>query len=116
MIKEIVIEVGAEGGSLTLFRGKHELDQDWRFFLGRNECAMAGLLSDEDLKGLSLSNNSDFVHTWDEALKLMDKYPWHRLHPVYARNDCAVLIWAALQARTNDKTVLQRWRDVLHNR
>ena len=114
MIKEIVLELGAEGGSLTLFSFKSQPSTNWHFFLACNESALANFLSTEDLDGLSLTGNSNYVQTWDEALELLDNYPWPRLCPVSIHKDYSDQIWIAIKSRTDDELVLQRWRAAIH--
>ena len=79
---EIVVEVGCEGGSITLFRQRKPGDA-WKFRIGTNESALYDLLSEEDLVGIgSAVRESRYVSSFDEALKLLDKYRWSEMLPI----------------------------------
>jgi len=82
---EIIIQVGAEGGSISLL-GKIE-KCDWIFMLETNETALKYLFDDEDLGG-DLVSKSNVEYSWEGALKLIDQYPhWPGLHPVLVHPD-----------------------------
>ena len=51
MNRETILEVGAEGGSLTLFGNRDDAGQ-WRFWTQTDETTMNYLLDEEDLRGL----------------------------------------------------------------
>jgi len=57
--------------------------------MATNESAMYDMLSEEDLVGLGpAAKESGSVHSFAEALNLLDRYPWYRLlaldvHPEY---------------------------------
>lgn len=77
---EVIIEVGAEGGSLTIF-GKRNAIGDWSFFSEKNEIALADLLTEEDRGGSTAFERSDDVNSFDEALKLLEPYSWFHFNP-----------------------------------
>src|SRR5208282_2757906 len=82
MLCEVVLEVGAEGGSLTL-RRERDADGDWQFWVERNETALYDLLSEEDRSEIGgYFAQTGYVYSFHEALDLLDKYPWFRLYPV----------------------------------
>ena len=76
--REILLEVGAEGGSLYIARFKHT-DQTWRYVCVINETVMADF---EEFASDELYKESGVVTTFEEALKMMDKYPWPKLYPL----------------------------------
>jgi hypothetical protein len=66
---EVVVEVGAEGGSISLIGTRR--DCGWAFSWATSESI------DED----SFFEESAEVGSWEGALRLLDKYPWQTFHP-----------------------------------
>jgi hypothetical protein len=94
---EVILEVGAELGSLTLLgtRAAH----GWRFRIQTIDQS-AWLLSDDDEDtGPKTYRLSDWVDSWEEALALLDKYPWHRLHSLVVHPEFAQRVWTAVQEK-----------------
>jgi hypothetical protein len=91
----VLLEILAEGGSLTIVGIK--ADTGWRCRLVRNECALYDLLSGEDREGLVFYEESRWG-TWEDALALIDKYQWHRLHPGKVHPEFRQRVWAAVQS------------------
>ena len=60
MVKEVVLEVGSEGGSLTILR-EQITGKDWQFRVLRNEAALYDLLSEEDRKGMEFHEKSKYI-------------------------------------------------------
>lgn len=71
---EIVLRIAAEGGGITLIGIRK--DGGWTF--RRNVRDWTPELLDEDW----LAHESRPVATWEEALDLLDQYPWHVLSPM----------------------------------
>jgi hypothetical protein len=88
---EVVIEIGGEGGSITLYglRTNH----GWAF--SRKVIDQTPELIDEDW----IKSNSDCVHSWEAALQLLDRYPWPKLYPISVYPDFQERIWTAVQER-----------------
>jgi hypothetical protein len=96
---EIVLEVGAEGGSLTLLRAKAK-SGEWQFWIERNETAVYDLLSEEDRGEIGkYFAQTGYVHSFQEALQLLDKYPWFRLYPVEVHREYRSFILAEVRKR-----------------
>jgi hypothetical protein len=74
----LILEVLAEGGSITL-KGLHR-DGEWRYVVFVNECAL-------DDEGGELSEIP--YGTWDEAARRLERYPWPRMHIEYVHPDFA---------------------------
>jgi hypothetical protein len=80
---EIVLEVGSEGGSLTIVRERIG-EAVCQFRMERSEAAIEDLLSEEDRRETrNYFERTECVNSFHEALHLLDKYPWFRLHPLY---------------------------------
>ena len=114
---EVIVKVGAEGGSLTLVGIKAA--NGWRFRAIRNESTLYDLLSEEDREGLVFRDESDWVDSFDASLALLDKYPWHLLIPLQVHPDFRRQVWTAVEERyRTDKREgpdrLDRWDRLCH--
>jgi len=69
---EIIVDLGAEGGSVTLYGFRTE--RGWLFSMETSEL-------DE------CPQRSGVVDTWPAALNLLDKYPWVSLFPISVHPD-----------------------------
>jgi hypothetical protein len=105
MNRETILEVGAEGGSLTLFGNRDDAGQ-WRFWTQTDETTMNYLLDEEDLRGLgSLVNASESVSSLTEAFVLLDKYPWHCMVPLQVHPEFLTVILSEIQKRGTPEEV-----------
>lgn len=89
---EIILEVGFEGGSLTIL-GVNSAP-GWRFCVVRDETTMAALLDEEDLAGEPLWDACGWFDSLESALARLDKYHWHKglplqVHADFRRQICA---------------------------
>jgi hypothetical protein len=75
--EEVILEIGTEGGSLSIQRFRAP-DDTWKFILITDESTMADFLDEEDL--MDLVKRYPPVDTFEEAIQLMNKYPWHEMH------------------------------------
>jgi hypothetical protein len=91
---EIIVEVGAESGSVTLYgirsnRGwifsRHSIDQSAAFLAEPSHVL-----------------DSQSVSSWTEALALLDSYPWHRLYPLQVHPDFREAVFDAVKVRYGD--------------
>jgi hypothetical protein len=96
-----------EGGLLTPLGIKSA--DFWRFRLVRDESTLADLLSEEDRQGIEFWSESDWVDSFEDALQLLDKYPWHWLHALQVHPDFRRQIWAAVQDRTARERQENKW-------
>jgi hypothetical protein len=72
-VGKVILELGGEGGSLTV-EGMRAAD-GWRFRFVRDESGLSALLDEEDCKGLVFRHESDWVHSFETPLGLLDNYP-----------------------------------------
>jgi hypothetical protein len=75
-----------------------------------------GLLP-EEFDGPEIRKELGMVDSWDAALRLIDRYPWHRLYPLVVHPEFRARIWAAVQNRFEGdqgfaETEIERWRDL----
>jgi hypothetical protein len=52
-----------------------------------------------DAEGLEFWHESDWVKPFDTALAVLDRYPWHMLHPRQVHPDFRGQVWAAVEER-----------------
>ena len=105
--REIILSVGGEGGGITL-QGVWTRD-GWRF--RRNVVDQTLVMIGE---GDEIRHDSQFTSSWDEALGLMDRYPWQHLYPLQVHPEFGHAVWAAVQKRCVGECsehALERWRD-----
>src|SRR6266478_4551080 len=109
---EVIIELGAEGGSLALHGIRTE--QGWLF--SRHLVDWTPELINEG----RIQGKSTCVDSWDAALCLLDQYPWYKLSPIVIHPDFKDRIWVAVQQRLHDdgeisKSKLKRWYEFCHH-
>ena len=111
---EIIVEVGAEGGSLTI-QGKHRSDTGWRFRMVRNEVALSENCIDDSEPNdtADFLEHTDYLDSLSEAFKLLDKYPyWIELFIVEVHPEFVEQVLAEVRSR-GKASVESRWRDAL---
>jgi hypothetical protein len=105
--KEIIVEIGAEGGSITLFGVRDGVK--WRYHMSVADWTPE--LIDQE----RLQHDSDGAFSWEGALRLLDRYPWQALSRVRVHPEFRKKIWTAVQKRCGKylraRAVLERWRE-----
>jgi hypothetical protein len=112
---EVVVEVGAEGGSIALLR-EIKAGEDWLFRIKTNEAALYELLSEED--GIEVGERlpqTGHVRSFHEALGLLDAYPWSSLHPLKVHPEFLDAVLREVRKR-GSQTEETRWRQELKHR
>jgi hypothetical protein len=91
---EIVLKVGAEGGSLTLLRAR-SAGEEYHFWMDCDETTLADFLVDGDQIGADdLRSRSGVVSSLEEAFRLLDRYPyWPSLEPLEVHPDLRLEIF-----------------------
>jgi hypothetical protein len=112
MTRETILNVGGEGGSLTL-RRERMADESWRFSAALNEMAIYESLPEED-RGTpgDYLQQSGYVESLEEALKILDKYPWFRLYPRNVHPEFFDTIMSEVRKRGGELEET-RWRELL---
>jgi hypothetical protein len=98
---EIILGIAAEGGSITLY-GQKDYKGNWIFCRGVADHTPT-FLSDDNGKGENISHSSAHVKTWEEAIALLDKYPWAMLSGIEVHSEFRDRIWSAVLKRLEDK-------------
>ena len=102
-IREMVVQVGTEGGTVTLTRAQTQAG-GWQFLVTEDEGTLLSFLSDEDRAGFG-----DTIHelgpvaTWEEALALLGRYPLERMTPVVVHQDFRPAVWGAVVQRQQSR-------------
>ncbi|WEN41952.1 hypothetical protein CKCBHOJB_01534 [Thauera sp. GDN1] len=106
--KEVIVEVGSEGGSLTLYGIQSA--GGWQFRAETNEAA---LLDDEDMPD---SPERPWAETWRSALKQLDAYPWTQLRAVTVHPEFCDRVFKALKTREKKGLAVDwgQWGNVLN--
>jgi hypothetical protein len=106
--KEVIVEIGAEGGSITLFGVRSP--QGWLYT--RSVGDWTPELIDEE----RIQHDSNVVDSWEAALGLLDQYPWHRLSPLHVHPEFRRQILAAVQKRfessDDPRGRMEKWREL----
>ncbi len=82
---------GAEGGSITLFGVRSP--RGWLY--SRSVDDWTPELIDEE----RIEHDSNVVDSWEAALGLLDRYPWHLLSPLHVHPEFRRQILAAARKR-----------------
>jgi len=108
---DVIIKVGGEGGSIAL-EGWKDSEGNWEYSVAINEYALCDLLDDEDKHLLEYEpeKNRETVHSWEEAIKLFNKYSWRELRPMRVHEEFKEKVWNEVQL--NSKRHIERWRRV----
>lgn len=105
--KQPILEVIAEGGSITLYGLRSA--GCWQFRVETNEAAMD---IDEEMPDVP---KRPWVDSWYSALEQLDRYPWPQLYPRLVHPEFGEPIFEALQVRKAEGKFFDwsRWRHVL---
>lgn len=108
--KQVIVEVGGEGGSITLFGIRFH--DGWRFRVERAESALLAMLDEDD--DIKLPEYR-WVKTWSNALKQFDTYPWPHLYPLAVHPEFRNKVLKALQIREKKGAFVswEEWQQVL---
>ena len=77
LVNEMVLQVGAEGGDVTLV-GRRVPDGAWQFARVTEDQTEALF----GAGGEAILAESAWVDGWEAGLELMDRYPWAMLYPL----------------------------------
>lgn len=107
--REIVLQVGAEGGSLTLVR-YHVSGEKWQFAIIRDESTLADFLEEKDK--VDLFETLDSIATFEDAIALLNKYPWPNLCPLVVHPEYANRVLEIIERSCNPWAKAE-WKDFL---
>src|SRR6266851_9124039 len=103
---QVILQLGAEGGSVTLYG--IETERGWLFYVSD--------WSPELIGEERIQHKSPVVNSWEAAVALLDQYPWQRLSPLMVRPEFSERIWSAVRERLEKDQAsglyLDRWRNI----
>jgi hypothetical protein len=104
---QLILEVGADGGSIMLFGRKS--GSGYLFTVTTNEAALL-----DDIEHHSVPARPWVP--WGEALQQLDTYPWVRLYPLSVHPEFQSAVKAALKERgiSGRSKTMQNWAPVFH--
>jgi hypothetical protein len=106
-IPETVLEVGAEGGSLSILRQWNE-HGTWEYRCLRDEMTISELLPEgESVNRDDLFEKSDHEDKFEDALLRLDQYPWFRLIPLKVHEDFADLMLREVEKRGGKEAAVE---------
>lgn len=76
----IIVEIGAEGGSLKVL-GRLDDNCTPNYSIQLRDQSLE-LLSEEE-SGSTIHRDSEWTASWDNAMKSLGRYPWPMLYPLY---------------------------------
>ena len=105
----VVLQAGAEGGDVTLI-GRTTDAGAWAFARVTDDQTEA-LFGDSgvEIKAPSF-DDLEWVATWEDGLRLMDRYRWARLHPLAVHPEFVEQVRAAVEERLA-KESQDRWTE-----
>jgi len=106
-----IVEVGAEGGCITLFGWKTNKG-NWRFLRETDERTLLGMMPKGDATGLIFRSSSEAVTGWKAALKILSKYPWRELYPLFVHPEFADLVWKEIENLNEECYSFSKWGEV----
>ena len=109
--KEIILDIGGAGGSITLCGVKSSKGK-WKYFKESNESFVFDMLDEEDQESITPVSRTKYVQSIEEALLLLNDYPWVKLCPMEVHPDFLDTILAEVR-RVGGQTEVKRWKKLL---
>jgi hypothetical protein len=109
--QELVLKVGAAGGSLSVW-SVNAKDDTRSFVVITDESTLKDFLDKKDAAGINFKSKTALLSSFDDALNVLDRYPWHRLYPLFVHQDFIDLVLKAVVKRGGEEEV-DRWQHKL---
>ena len=100
----VILQAGVEGGDVTLI-GRTTDAGSWAFARVTDDQteALFGESGDGVIEAPSFEN-LEWAETWDDGLRLMDRYQWARLYPLYVHPAFVERVRVAVEERLAKET------------
>jgi hypothetical protein len=106
----VILRAGAEGGDVTLI-GRTTDAGTWVFARVTDDQTEALFgESGAPIEAPPAPKPDDWVESWDDGLRLMDRYKWARLHPLYVHPAFVERVRVAVEERLA-KEAQDRWTE-----
>jgi pimeloyl-ACP methyl ester carboxylesterase len=106
-----IIEIGGEGGSITLYGWKSDKGK-WHFLSETNERTILDMIQKDDAAGLESQPRSGTVTSWKGALKILSRYPWQNLYPLFVHQEFVDLVWHEIENLGEKCNSRSEWENV----
>ena len=106
--QELVLKIGAAGGSLSVW-SVNAKDGTRSFLVKQDETTLKELMTKEDAAGITFKNKTGSLHSFADALTVLERYPWHLLYPMFVHQDFIDPVLTAVMNLGGEKEV-NRWR------
>jgi hypothetical protein len=109
----VVVEIGAEGGSIKFLARS---DDDGRLEYSVTMRDQTLTIIDEDERGNVIRRSTDWMGSWNDAVAVLDRWPWPMLHPLRIHPEFRYRVLVAVEGyrdrcgRAATATALSRWR------
>lgn len=110
-----IVEIGGEGGSIALYGWQTDKGK-WRFLRETNEHTILDMMKKNDAAGIESQVRSDTVSSWKGALKILSRYPWKMLYPLYVHPEFADLVWQEIENMKEECYSRDEWENVCGKR
>jgi hypothetical protein len=99
----VILQAGTEGGDVTLVGRVTDATGVWAFARVTVD-QIEALFGDSgvEITAPPALKPEDWVDGWEEGLRLMDRYPWARLHPLAVHPEFIDRVRVAVEARLAD--------------
>jgi len=106
--QKLILKVGAAGGSLSGW-SVNTKDGTPSFVVKTDESTLKEFMDDVDTNGLSFKSKIGSLHSFTDALIVLERYPWHLFSPLFVHQDFIDPVLKAVVNLGGEKEVT-RWR------
>jgi hypothetical protein len=105
--QETVLEIGAEGGTLSIVRQRNE-GGAWEYWSLLDETTLLDVLSEDEIGNHDdLLDNSGRLGTFEDALIRFGQYPWFKLYPMRVSAEFGDLVLGEVEKRGGKEAAAQ---------
>jgi hypothetical protein len=109
--QELVLKVGAAGGSLSVW-SVNAKDSTRSFVVITDESTLKDFLNKEDASGITFKSKTALQRSFADALDVLGRYPWHRLYPLFVHPDFIDPVLKAVESLGGEEEA-NRWQQIL---
>ena len=110
--QELILKVGAAGGSLSLWSVSAK-DGTRSFVVKTDESTLKGLMTEEDAEGIAFKSKTAPLHSFADAMIALGHYSWHLLYPMFVHQDFREPVLKAVMNLGGEK-LANRWQQKLN--
>jgi hypothetical protein len=111
--QKLILKVGAAGGSLSVW-SVNTKDGTPSFVVKTDESTLKEFMDEEDTNGLSFKSKTGSLHSFTDALIVLERYPWHLFSPLFVHQDFIDPVLTAVLNLGGEKES-RRWRRKLED-